>query len=164
VFFGFDALTINAWPLMVLDWSLSRFDELTKWAPQVSQRVRSLTQECGALDPTDSIYIEPDGIGSSLASAFHEAGHDEIEETPPPLAKLMLQERAIGSSAYVARGLVITTAPAYEKECTFQSITRNHLLAQITSFGISAEDPESSELFSAWCLGILLALESPPRK
>lgn len=164
VFFGYDNLKMNPWPLMILDWSLSKFDEITTWLPSVSSRVKELTTECGALSPSHAIWIERDGIGESLLPALYDAGHEEVQFVPDVLAALTLQERAVGGSAYAHRGLVMFTRGAFEKECEFQGTTRNHLLAQMTSFGITSEDPEASELFSAWCAGVLLALEDPPRR
>jgi hypothetical protein len=163
VIFGYDELQINAWPLVVLDWSLACFDGVTAWARDLSQQVRRLTVECGALNPTDTIFVEPDGIGSSLAAALYESGHTSVEEVPEPFAALTLQERAIASTAYVARSLVIMSRPAYEKESTFQDVTRNHLMSQITSVSITGEDPECCELFSAWSVGVILALDTSPR-
>lgn len=163
VIFGYDDLQINAWPLIVLDWSLACFDGVTAWAAGLSQQVLHLTVECGALNPTDTIFVEPDGIGSSLAAALHEAGHPSVEEVSEPFASLTLQERAIASASYVARGLVISSRPAYEKESTFQEVTRNHLMSQITSVSITREDPECCELFSAWSMGVILALDDSPR-
>lgn len=163
VIFGYDALRINAWPLIVLDWSLGCFDQVSTWAADLSRDVTRLTVVCGALSPTDTIFVEPDGIGSSLAAALYDAGHDAVDEVPEQFAALTLQERAIASSAYVARGLVISSRPAYEKQSTFQDVTRNHLIDQIASMSVTDKDPECAELFSAWSLGVLLALDTSPR-
>lgn len=163
VVFGFDSQNLNPWPLMVLDWSLFQFDELAQELPALSKRVKSLTVECGAVFPSNTICIESGGIGGALEPVLHDCGHEQIEFIPQTLVRLTSQERAAGAAVYAHRGLVMLTEPADEKQSLFQGITRNHLVAQMTSFGITSEDLEASELFSAWCTGILLALENPPR-
>jgi hypothetical protein len=158
VFLGHDGLRINPWPLIVLDWSLAQFDELAEWVAATSARVRELTRMCGALKPSDMIWIEPGGVGESILPAFYDVDHEEVDYVPEELAALTLQERAVAASLYVRGGQVMLTKTAYAKETTFEGVTRNHLLAQMKSFGMTSEEPEATELFMAWYTGILLSL------
>lgn len=150
-------------PLLTLDYDLARLDALTEWLPQMGDRVASLSKECRALNPRRVAFIEGGGMGQSLQQAAAGLADVEVHEIVPSLCVLSVQELAAAATTYVARDLVKFTTQAHQKRVSFLGDTRNHALAQITHFSIRTPDAGATELLRAWALGVLLALEDPPR-
>jgi hypothetical protein len=68
---------------------------------------------------------------------------------------MSIAQRAVAASAHVNSGHVQLTRPAHEKLLTYKGVHRNHLLHQITEFGIGKDATEVGVLLSAFADGVL---------
>jgi predicted phage terminase large subunit-like protein len=153
-------------PLTVLEWELRPIEgALPAWPPAVFERLAGLARQCKILHPRGmKLFVAPAGVGAALIQQALETGHYNVQPLDSALTAVALTDLAVAASAYVIRGQVKLSGPAYEQVADFKGTRKNHLLSQITAYGITTPEPPATELFTAWCCGILLALENPRRK
>jgi hypothetical protein len=166
VYFAYVRYDQTPVPLTVLGWQLRPIEgALPGWLPAVCDELAALAVKCRALYPRGiRLHVPPAGVGVALLQQALETQRYNVSPIATPLAGLNLGELAVAVSAYVTRGQVKLSAAAHEQLADFKGTMKNHLLSQITAYGITTPEPPATELFTAWCYGVLLALENPRRK
>jgi hypothetical protein len=159
------ALTNHAvYPLVILDWDILQIEgaSLEVWLPTVFQNLEAMAIEFRARSGSVGAWIEDKASGSILLQQARNRGWNAnvIESTLTAAGK---DERAISISSYHYRGLVKTTAKAYNKTATFKRETRNHLLTQVTGFRVGDKDAykRPDDLLDSYCYGVAIALGNP---
>jgi hypothetical protein len=154
----------NSYPLVIVDWDLDPIESsLPEYPIKPAERIRELLEECQTFNPrANLVWAEPEGLGKAiiqngLVSSWR------CEAIPEPYAELDLAERAHAALPYVHMGQVKIARPAFEKTVNFRGTARNHLRTQIADF-TREQGAEDAELLSAWCFGIILCLDDPPRR
>jgi phage terminase large subunit len=150
--------------LAVLDWDLQpRGGALPGWLPAVFERVDALAVDCQIRFPRGRVlFVPPTGIGETLWQLGLEI-NKQVKFIGQSYAQLNLTELADAARAYVDIGQVKIVRAAHDKSINFLGIDANHFRSQVCGFNVGVE-PEASELLRAWCFGVLLSLENPPRK
>jgi predicted phage terminase large subunit-like protein len=170
VFFSFHDLGDGV-PLYIVDWTLEQFEPSAQWLEGVYGQFEALSVGHRVMQPAASVWLDGKApLGSALLRIGVDHGwkvFDVMERLARKNISLPdLASRATAALRFVASGDVKISPEAYEKAVTYQGVTRNHLLAQLASFGLEAAQakPESSELLDAFALGVVIAREgAPPR-
>jgi hypothetical protein len=154
----------NPAPLLVADWTLQPIESaLPTYLQDVFSRLNSLRVECKIAYPDGiTLWAESRGLGKAVLLEAAKVGWP-VSEVPEPVAKLDLADRATTALTYVHTDMVKFARPGFEKTVNFRGTSANHLRRQIAEYTID-QRADSAELLNAWCLGIILALENPPRK
>jgi hypothetical protein len=161
VYFG-RTLDNNPAPLLVADWTLEPIESaLPSYVQNVFSRLRALRAECKSINGI-CLFAEPRGLGKAVLLEAGRVGW-QVSEVPEPVAKLDLADRATTALTYVHTDYVKFARSAFEKTVNFRGTARNHLRTQIAEY-TPDQRADSAELLCAWCVGIILALEVPPRK
>jgi hypothetical protein len=151
----------------VVDWTVEPMldTRVDAWISGLYDRMADLNRLCKVLAGCPGLYVEPSGLGPAILGAALEAGHIEgldVHLVPPPFARLDLSECAAAASRYLALGRTEFAPAARDKKLAYRGLVENHLTAQITRFNPTRET--ESPLARAFYLGVLLALENPPRE
>jgi hypothetical protein len=147
-------------PLVVVDWTIAPIESaLPTYLSDVFARLAALRAACRVVCfPEDiALYAEPQGLGKVVLIEAYKGGHD-VREVREDIAGLTLEERATPALVYVHAGQVKFARPAFEKIVNFRGTAANHLRRQIAEYSIDRR-ADTAELLTAWCTGILLALE-----
>jgi hypothetical protein len=70
-------------------------------------------------------------------------------------------ERVITAAGFVTSGRVRISPAAYEKIVSFKGVAKNHLLAQVTAFGLSEEKTPTGPLLVAFANGVIPIFTEP---
>ncbi len=146
-------------PLMILDWDVTQIsgDLLITWLPSVHLRGKELAEQCKARMGWLGVFIEDKASGMIL---LQQAKRRNLQAEPieSKLTAMGKVERAINASPYVARGMVKFTKPAYDKVAIYKGVSRNHLLAQVTSFRVGDTETDDDDLLDCFTYGVAIGV------
>jgi len=149
-------------PLVVLDWELSQItaDTQINWLPSIFERLENLGKQCRARYGSLGVFIEDKQTGTMLLQHGEKSGWPTAA-IPADLTQAGKSGRASMASGPVHQGKVKLSQFAYDKHTEFKSISRNHLVSQVTSFSVA--DPKaykrSDDLADTFMYGVLIAFE-----
>jgi predicted phage terminase large subunit-like protein len=147
--------------LTVLDYDLHEFAGLQTWLPEVFRKLTALAPACTVRADTffsgnAGLMVEGSGVGGavlehalSLRAPVNDL--DGLLALPPTF-----EERVLLASNTIHAGKVRLARQAHERLVTHQSVTRNHLVAQLLSYRNGAEEPGPTELLDALCIALAL--------
>jgi predicted phage terminase large subunit-like protein len=138
----------------ILDWDLVEVNPLMLSAWPEAVFTRSVELATGrAMAGTDCMMLlDADGLGQIVLDALPLGRRFECllkEEWGD------LTERVITAAGLVTSGRVHICPPAYEKIVSFKGIAKNHLLGQVTAFGLSEETAVTGPLLVAFTNGVI---------
>jgi hypothetical protein len=148
-------------PLVVLDWDVQTLEStLPTYCAQVFARLAVLRAACRVvMSPEDmALYCEPEGLGQVVMIEAYKTGYD-VRAVQPQIAELDLEDRTTPALVYVHAGQVKLSRHAFDKTANFRGTAANHLRRQIENYK-KEQDADDAELLTAWCTGILMALET----
>lgn len=159
VHFGLQAHDDRGPPhLIVLDWDLQDVQAETLHAivPALLLRQAQLMAECRTLSRHVLMVLEASGIGETLLDLTLRAGLVDSDLMITHESEHgAIADRIVKASGHVAAGRVLLSRPAHEKLLAYKGVTRNHLLAQVTAFGLSQEKSAAGELLVAFANGVV---------
>jgi len=150
-------------PFVVVDWELGPLDPgLGAWVQRVYGRLAELRTLCG-VSGGSALWCEAGGLGPALHGAAVDAGHEDVFTVPETLTRLDLATRALDGVRYVVQAKTHVAAPARAKRMTFRGLNQNWLTEELAAFNVMQPDPAAA-LAATFYLGVLMALEDPPRE
>lgn len=163
----------DAPPVVVLDWDILTVESDTFSAilPAAAARVEQLSGEIRLLGASTrsrsgAMLIEPAGFGDILFSHGLSRGLDVALMTADhheELLRMTPVERVLAASAHVSAGYVQITRHAHDQVLEHAGVTKNHLLAALTSFQIQEprREAQTSALLLAFANGVLEICRDP---
>jgi hypothetical protein len=110
-------------------------------------------------EPGDiALYAEPQGLGRVVLLEAHKHGYD-VREVREDIVSLKLEDRATTALVHFHAGQVMFARSAFEKTTNLRGTARNHLRTQIADYNVDTRS-DQVELLTAWCNGVLQALET----
>lgn len=148
-------------PLVILDWDVIQIDGalLENWIPSVFKRGEELVRQCRARRGFIGTWIEDAASGSILLQQCRNRALN-VHALPGPLTSAGKDARALDVSGHIFCGKVKFSEHAYNKVATFKSITKNHLVQQITGFRVGDPDANkrADDLLDAAVYGVAIGL------
>lgn len=149
-------------PLIVLDYDLQQIEGalLETWLPVVFQNLEALAAKCGARAGSLGVWIEDKSSGIVLLQQAMKKWPNQARAIDSKLTALGKDERAISASGYHYRGEIKMSAVAFNKVFKYKTVTRNHLLSQVSSFRIGDKDAakRADDLLDCYTYMIAVAL------
>lgn len=151
----------GGYPLTILDWDIAPVDGslIDGWFRAIFPRLDELAEQCKASMGSIGVFVRNKDTGAILLAQGEKLGFPvmEIEED---LAKLGINERAMNVAAYIDRGQIKLSGPAFEKRVEHNGQIRNHFVDQVTAFRIDDKEGAKApaDLLNSLVFGIALAL------
>lgn len=151
--------------LIILDWDYVQIKATTttEWLPGVLAYGEVLAAQCSALMGFTGAYIEDRGSGTLMLQ--HGATHGmKVIPIPEKLTSIGKDGRTMLAAGPVANGRVKFSEHAYRKVTTFKQETKNHLLAQVTSYVLGDPDApkRADDLHDTLTYGVNVGLNPNP--
>jgi hypothetical protein len=153
-------LTVLPPRLLLVDWEIVSLGagDLDQWLIGVHARLIALTSRLRPRGGSYGIFIEEMAMGEMLLAKAPGSG---IRARPIDTALVSRGKdlRALAAEPHVSAGRVKTTREAYNKTSNYRGVTRNQLLAQLSSFrvGDKAAYKRVDDLLDCTTFAILLA-------
>jgi phage terminase large subunit-like protein len=163
VYLAIDEHKVNPWPVVIVDYDLRPVDEALfgRYLPAIYERLESLAKTCECANPGLFLHAST-GVSAALFQAAVERGlHVHNIDALAEWGTAPLADRAAAASRYLhtAKHVKIAKA-AYEKFIEHCGVTKNHLIAQLTSFRLDEEqEGNNDELLRALLSAVRIALD-----
>jgi hypothetical protein len=151
--------------LTILDWDYVqiRASMLTEWLPGVLAHGEVLAARCSALMGFTGAYIEDKSSGTMMLQHGETHGM-KVVPIPEKLTAKGKDGRTMLAAGPVANGQVKISDHAYMKVTTFKQETKNHLLAQVTSYVLGDPDApkRADDVHDTVTYGVCIGLNPNP--
>lgn len=147
--------------LVILDWDLLEIeaDLISGYLPQVYQRLNQYAGITRAQAGSIGLFIEDKAAGIVLLQQAKRCNSRLTHAIDSKLTSLGKDARALNASSYFAQSMVKITQAAYDKTSLFRTISRNHLVGQLTEFRIGESGKKrQDDLFDTAMYGAAIAL------
>lgn len=151
VFFGVNLSNPACAPLVILDWAIEELGAYTfdVFLDAIACRLHELKaidlekheDKCRFMGVATgfrvgALLFEPDGVGSVLERQARFCGRYDVMNLDEEVLARPLAQRVLDGGAHINGGHVQIVAPAFEQTHEHQGVTKNHLLSQLTAFGV----------------------------
>ena len=142
-----------------IDWDVLQIEGalLDQWLPTVERRLEALALEYQARNGSSGIWIEDKASGIVLLQQAERMGL-QVHAIPGNLTAMGKDGRALNASPHVYQGKVKFAADAYDKITTYREVSRNHLLAQVTSYRLGTKTPHGMDLLDCATYSVAIGL------
>jgi phage terminase large subunit-like protein len=148
--------------IYIMDWDLVEVNPvmLATWPAEVFRRSVELAMGRATAGHDTMLFLDADGLGQIVLDAL----------PPERLGRVEYfdcehwgdyTERVITAAGFVTSGRVRISPAAYEKIVSFKGVAKNHLLAQVTAFGLSEEKTPTGPLLVAFANGVIPIFTEP---
>jgi len=148
--------------IYILDWDIVEVNPamLSTWPSAVFRRSVEFALGRATAGHDCMLFLDSDGLGQIVLDALppERLGRVQYMETAHWGD---YTERAITAAGFVTSGRVRITPPAHEKIVAFKGVSKNHLLGQVTAFGLSEEKTPTGPLLVAFANGVIPIFTEP---
>jgi hypothetical protein len=150
-----------SYKLSILDWDVQQIegDLLIDWLPTVFQNLEAYARNCGARMGSIGALIEDKASGEILLKQAARRGLP-AQKIDSRLTALGKDERAISVSGYHYREDIKISPVAFNKVVNLKGSTRNHFVAQVSSFRVGDKDAakRADDLLDTYTYGVAVSL------